>query len=1842
MARIFKVILFFTAVFFATLFTVNLGVRKVYAEEVWGSHAYCWANKTIFDLIWSTYGGNDWYPVTVMIGVDGNGVANLQTLFANATSGGKKLYPILRLTSQGGANWSKINPTAAATMLNSVTPAGFPGPIYVSFGNETHMANEWDGATDPSPEYGDFFRTFASAMAGNSNYVVGHAAANLSFPPGEVGEGWSTEEGPGDRAERFYSSVAGKGAGSFSGSRVLFSNPYELGSVPFPDDPGIPGTAYRAGTILNIPEHVDIDKYYNSQQGGSNTPNIWMEFGKHPGAPIGERQAFLEQAYAASQTGYRGLGPKSITPMLMSDVEKYIVVFKDAGGVAYIQCSGTNCGDEICAGGLASNNPTTLPNVITGPIEGGGTPPVEPSCVDGKYQLTIKATIKSKNTYLYGGIDPLTNKPIYTPYVYGTQSDAPMVNNLPVYHATIQVHNSVRESSVDTKTGQPFTYTHPYNSGLLDGMLKQSYASVKSKADGTFTITATSKCTDVYRADWKGTGYEQFLSVSCPDEQNGKKSLYSKNNYGMILNIPANDERGVINYGDIVVDCDPDPEAKFGSFAVNSGINEGGTKYMQRNRDVYMACTGTRVLGSTTLAIGESHNWNQGVKFVDEWGDPGGDKAIWWDIIRKWAEDQLGMVFPFGTRSGAKTETRIELINNDYDLSQLSTNIDLYTGIKGGAVERANYFLNTADATVAGADTYNGHEEKPKVYTCEEIKRCNTSLGSANYPNDNMQTCGGTAFNLASPFGGLVKDSVGNAVWEQSEYIPRYLSTNKDREICTLGTQKIKIIDIMPPEGFCGDVDRNGTTSASEAVMPCPEFFACGDYNDDGVVSSADGERDCSTVRAQNSSLTGYENAGRYKLDIRYFPYFAMFSSTTEPYAEAETRRTYTQSDLPHSMDFRGCTAEEKYIPISVGDSTNISRPMHSSACTYKEGDHTFYTQEQVKYPGFKDNQTNYSTTVNLAQTGLNAYTLPFMAVGTPQFISSTNPRELLDKAVLGMKSTISATTNGNFYRIGVPDNLCSCSMVETTGSTGLGNCQTEKGDQLFESPPDPKEPSNRMTVGRDEGDPRTNSSYPERSNPIYNPLNLASQVAGGAQWIWDNLYEGINYWRHDKEQLHYDQPMWTIANVLKDIQEFVECNRKEYTQWRCSCGSIDCQGTQASHDPSCWSEVDMVGVECSRLVEHMAQNKSLTGWGLPKHDSAPAVLPESFFPPEVQMNHESAKNVSMENGVMTKAQDVPPATNREDMPGNQGSGFARNKGTDYPYWNNLLQSMVSQPTFAGGFTSQCTMVPGWNVKEYPGQGLFATDCTSDTSKCWVTGAFDHEDWQHTNSTLVLESTNQGSSWNASVSSLGNFLHGLGIGGEKNMSVGGGGSVYNISQNSFTNVTGYPKYLYDVAGSVGVGYFAGGTSEAAYSKNGSLWKTLNIKDGSPESYAYGRPGVGCGADDSGDYGPYYPRGCVPYNYQEGGVPANCGEPGLPQCCCEDDTDTHTPACTGCWGWNYNSIWGADCNSFGDCMMTGDGVWSARKQEMLACSNKPVERDMRNCMTGVWWKNKKPKLNYCTGPGKVGNCLTWSAAYPGKDIAYISLGGRADVYYARTDPEKGKGDGGGGIVKSTNGGLDWVQQAIPSGLVTSLRGIDCFSETDCIAVGTNGVILRTTNGATWDEYWKDSQEIKDAKATNVQFLGVAYPNKNTVIAVGYIPKPPDGAVDKGVIYTLGEKEVCTEPPDEPDDPGESGDPDNPGDTGNPEAYCNDGCQTCWSLQISADRGGFTVTNPGEGTWGDLHIQWKNNGNGNRYQIPGKETGRNTIRIDNPGCGDWEFDSRASGCQDQSRPGGNVPC
>ncbi|PIS22702.1 hypothetical protein COT50_00525, partial [candidate division WWE3 bacterium CG08_land_8_20_14_0_20_41_10] len=465
-----------------------------------------------------------------------------------------------------------------ADMLGGVTPDGFPGPIYVSFGNETHMANEWADEKDPSSEYGRYFRDFVQAMSiklNRSSYVLGHAAVNLSFPPGEIGEGWSSEEGPGDRAERFYSSVTGKGAGSFSGSRVLFSNPYELGSVPFPDDPGIPGTAYRAGTALNIPEHIDIDRHYNAQQGGSNSPNIWMEFGKRPGAPIGERQAFLEQAYATDKRDYKGLDPKFITPMLMSDIEKYIVVFKDesiGGGVAYIQCTDSSCGDEICAGGLASNNPPVPPLVVGDP----GALDLPPICPSGNMSLKIKGTIKSSDDFAIQR-NELTNE---TEFI--NRKNIPedqwvnytFTNNQPINGAIVAIYPSYAFSGSDA-----FGNTHEYSPGKLGGKLHSSTRVnfVRTKSDGNFEITATKTGTEVCDLG----GWKQYLTVICPEKVNGTVKTIVKDLYAF----PLNKTNGEVVLRDINVACDID--------LTKNGRPKPPTslEYVARDPNKFLACS---------------------------------------------------------------------------------------------------------------------------------------------------------------------------------------------------------------------------------------------------------------------------------------------------------------------------------------------------------------------------------------------------------------------------------------------------------------------------------------------------------------------------------------------------------------------------------------------------------------------------------------------------------------------------------------------------------------------------------------------------------------------------------------------------------------------------------------------------------------------------------------------------------------------------------------------------------------------------------------------------------------------------------------------------------------------------------------------------------------------------------------------------------------------------------------------------------------------------------------------------------------------------------------------------
>lgn len=324
------------------------GTQKVEAfgySEVWGSHAYAFGSDAILQMIYSTYGGNEWYPVTFMVGVDdlGRGTQNLTNLFTNCTSGGKKIYPILRLTGAiTTGHWARIDPAIAAGVLNAVNPAtfGFPGPIYVAFGNEQHMADEWGGMSDPSGDYGQAYRAFAGAVT-NNNYIIGHGAINLSYPPGA----------PGDTAAEFYNN-----ARPFTRQGALFSNPYELETCP---TAGCPVPYPGNGSPLGIVNHVNIDVGLNSNAGATSSPNLWTEFGLHPGDTLQNRKDYLQAEYSFDKRTYRATKfPDAITPMLIygpTSRDRIIIVFKDNGVVDYsIDCAQIDCGPEMVNGGSIS------------------------------------------------------------------------------------------------------------------------------------------------------------------------------------------------------------------------------------------------------------------------------------------------------------------------------------------------------------------------------------------------------------------------------------------------------------------------------------------------------------------------------------------------------------------------------------------------------------------------------------------------------------------------------------------------------------------------------------------------------------------------------------------------------------------------------------------------------------------------------------------------------------------------------------------------------------------------------------------------------------------------------------------------------------------------------------------------------------------------------------------------------------------------------------------------------------------------------------------------------------------------------------------------------------------------------------------------------------------------------------------------------------------------------------------------------------------------------------------------------------------------------------------------
>lgn len=1530
---------------------------------------------------------------------------------------------------------------------------------------------------------------------------------------------------------------------------------------------------------------------------------------------------------------------------------------KNWGFVGFQDPTGRNAG--LCTetgecGSCATSGGSSL--LGDGFLDTTNPPPQEPECTNGMYELTIKGTVKSDRIYLYD-ISPMTNEPVYQPYVYGTQSDMPRVNNLPVYHAVVQLHNSYKERSQITVTGDwsEFDYSangesgsgslgreegaeHSFHTGLVDGMLKQSYKWIKTNADGTFEIKAVNSCGengDVFRDNWKGRGYEQFLSISCADKPDSMPAgLYQRDTYGIILDLPLGSEDGVVNIGDINVSCDRDPEGTYGVFnptgvlgAQSSGEVLGTSSgsnlnIMYRNRDVYMSCSGTRKLGNTYT----SDHWNQGVVFDDTPSEDGGRCSLGPGFIQciidsinnllKGLFERFGGTIPFGDWTHIQTETRTELNGYGYDLTNTSILLDMMTGsIKAGDVKRARYFGPYATIP-SGVETYAGsREEKAKVYTCEEIRRTNMGIGDEAYPDENMQTGGGTSFTLSPPFGGKVRDATGNVVIELSGYLARWLNTAKTGNpegVCTDESgNPVQIADIMPPEGYCGDVDENGTMSGGE--LPCPITWSCGDQNGNGL-NPAEGEVDCTTVPMQPGSPDH-----TYKYDVRYFPYYTMFTALTKNYANSRTSRTYTQGetvgraqgDSYHSMCPRGLAPNEEYVPGA--DPSGISKPM-STTCVYGAGSDTFYTQEEQKFPG--DQQTNYINTFSFGSPKLAPYYSGWQTIGTPisfDDITATNPVQAVEESVSGMLSTLSATKKAKFFRIGVPDDLCSCSLVEMNGSTSLGDCSAEGGPL---DPPNPKEPSNMFNIARDEeingsyaGNYKDANDNPLWSSNIYNPEGNASSTGGGADWTWENIFNGDKKWTHGgdnkDEDLHYSQPITSAISILKTIGEYISCTVSSHESNNPILDAIGkIIGTDFGKIPS---------AECSRVVKILTQNKTLTGWEPDYFEEGPLVFAESLFPPEYQMNHELPSSVGLEMAVMTKAQKNPATESSNNMPGNQGTGTSNQRGADYVDWYNKLSNLVKQPTFAGGFTSQCHMVPGWQVVQEPSGMLFTADCLQNGSTCWVGGV----NWS--GPTLIMSSNNGGLSWLSDpISGTSGFVHGISAYTGLQIGTGGGGRSFFANGASWSRSTSFPflmshprgeapdspeytGYTYDIAGTLLGGYLTTATGYVFYSGDGgrgSGWKDIHTDD-IDDGDGVLEPGerLGCESRD-------YPYGCVSFERD-----INCtvdGAGGTSVCCCSKDGGTLTvhydpsnnkycsppgsgqpypPNCTGikniafpicpaggtgysdwqssCWLWGNSSISGVDCEeTTGDCLVAGqksDKAWYGRN----------------------------------TGLGSLGEYSSWTrydpstdghamnVSFPSPTVAYIVGANDDDPDYPPVGgvvPTKGAY-----IIKLTRTSRSepWQLSAniAPAG-APGFFGIDCFSPNDCAVAGTDGTVFITEDGgATWKDWetlWPGDEKIAQAKSSGVHFWDIAYPNKNTIIAVGY-----KGTGTPGVIYALGEREVCDEP--------EDGGGDDGGDDGDSNAtFSLDRCD-CNGMAVSASP-------TTDWTFGDLNMEIKSTSGG----------------------------------------------
>lgn len=1351
-----------------------------------------------------------------------------------------------------------------------------------------------------------------------------------------------------------------------------------------------------------------------------------------------------------------------------------------------------------------------------------------PLCSPGSSKLKIKGTLKSSRLFTYDPMDPdKLNRVPEQNSKNPSPRDYPIITNQKVAGAVVAVYKS--QKTPDPSGPLPPGVKMVNFTGKKDGKIVGKLSEDRTGAEGMFEIETSVTCEEIW--DGAKDGWKQYLAIMCSDNPDGRGvRMMLKDLYSIHLRPGVRD--AVLDLRDINIDCDATPpmasvlgvSTTGGNGEVLAGSTSGlfsapnDLNYVIRNKDTFLACSGTPKLTEQMPATNYAHrSGDHRLLFRDEYTPESSHSESIVDRVKAWFREKLlslfytkllGGEYPFNGR----TEGRLSLQRVMCDMRKIyGTTPGFFRGVKEGYLHVPSYYLKGAPP---GVDTYNNYEEKPEPFNCEMLRRSSLSIGEEGYEDFNTQTSGGFFNNLSPPFGGLVRKADGSIDPYLSGDVARYLAANKSTDpktglvVCKddFGVERY-LGEFMPPEGYCGDLDNSRSVDNTRALnggeMPCPERFSCGDYNGNGIRAD-EGEVDCASVRVQNDDLSGYGRPGYYKFDVRYFPQFALDIKYTRTLGKEDNYRIFENNDDKSEFESGRGIFVGGWFDKREG-AGGVSRPDNApSPHTGKETSRAFLGQLSVRRPS-TINGVSFFTTLHTLSADKDAMYPHHMIMSSPQWVDSSDSAEIVKKSVRQAAKVVKTEDIGGVSRIGLLDNLCTCSHVEdgtNPSDAELGNCFHD-AQAIGDIAPDPKEPLNDFDSTRDAKLDNEGGDYGVFGSWRH-PENRASKVAADYDWRHietTTLVERGSKTNAEKGTVdtHYEQPV--VAGVIEEVLKAVA-----------RLGEI----IQCATNVNVWGENNTMGsINCSRKVSMVGKASTWTPFKV-RSDYMRNwyVVGEVLTAPFTTLP--DIDSVCEEDTSYTKAYMYNDSLG--DSP--DGKGKESYEGESFENSLAYLVNSVKPPTFEGEYTA-CRRVAGWQEEKIVDNGLFAAVCGS-SGECWVGGATKNETWARNSKEYISFSSRVGASWSAN--QLGNnpwFIHGLDYYNGRVFAAGEQGRAFNLIGSSWvqasemrlikprpgTNSLIYTGYLYDIGGGPG-GYIATGTGHVFYSPDGrNNWAIISKTDSQTGL-------IGCESTD-------WPYGCIEYDSENPGACDAILNNATPDCCCvgyssdpavDDDGIPQTPSCPNgargtpgeCWLWGSSSIWGVDCDPVsGDCVVAGQRSPKA------------------------WYGN-------ASGAGGLGNADNWrryqlpvSGTHHAMDVAFA---GSSSLIYLVGGASSGGDAGGGFILMSQNKGARW-DNVTPLGIDSGFKGIDCFDADNCAVVGSKGqvVVLRDGQWRSWESLWPGDPVIEEAKRSSVRFWDVAYPSRDKIVAVGFKPKSPGSADVDGVIYTLGQREICDEAP-----------------------------------------------------------------------------------------------------------------